>query len=109
MNERDGIDRDCSRTLLADTEDQAMNPDQTVASLALSSLRQRRVWPDADFISEPPSDRMIEEAGRRIYESQQARLSDQTSLAAKRAWRSQDVPTAFWESYREDARAALFR
>ena len=53
------------------------------------------------------SERIIEEAGRRIYESQQARLSDQTSFAAKRAWRSEDVPIEFWDSYREDARAAL--
>ena len=53
------------------------------------------------------SDIIIEEAGRRIYESQQARLSDQASVAAKRAWRSGDVPIEFWDSYREDARAAL--
>ena len=53
------------------------------------------------------SDHIVEEAGRRIYESQQARLSDQASVAAKRAWRSKDVPIEFWDSYREDARAAL--
>ena len=53
------------------------------------------------------SDKIIEEAGRRIYESQQARLSDQTSFAAKRAWRSMDVPASFWDSYCDDARAAL--
>jgi hypothetical protein len=58
-------------------------------------------------VSERLSERIIEEAGRRIYESQQARLSDQTSFAAKRAWRSEDVPIEFWDSYREDARAAL--
>lgn len=59
------------------------------------------------FVSKRLSDRIIEEAGRRIYESQQARLSDQTSFAARRAWRSEDVPIEFWDSYREDARAAL--
>ena len=53
------------------------------------------------------SDRIAEEAGRRIYESQQSRLSDQTTFAAKRAWRSDDVPDKFWDSYVEDARAAL--
>ena len=53
------------------------------------------------------SDRIVEEAGRRIYESQQSRLSDQTTSAAKRAWRSDDVPEKFWDSYVEDARAAL--
>jgi hypothetical protein len=53
------------------------------------------------------SDRIAEEAGRRIYESQQSRLSDQTTFAAKRAWRSDDVPEKFWDSYVEDARAAL--
>ncbi len=53
------------------------------------------------------SDRIVEEAGRRIYESQQSRLSDQTTFAAKRAWRSDDVPEKFWDSYVEDARAAL--
>jgi hypothetical protein len=53
------------------------------------------------------SDRIVEEAGRRIYESQQSRLSDQTTFAAKRAWRSNDVPEKFWDSYVEDARAAL--
>jgi hypothetical protein len=58
-------------------------------------------------VSKRLNDRIIEEAGRRIYESQQARLSDQTSFAAKRAWRSKDVPIEFWDSYREDARAAL--
>jgi hypothetical protein len=58
-------------------------------------------------VSKRLSDRIIEEAGRRIYESQQARLSDQTSFAAKRRWRSEDVPIEFWDSYREDARAAL--
>ena len=52
-------------------------------------------------------DQVIEEAGRRIYESQQARISDQTSFAANRAWRSRDVPVWFWDSYCEDARAAL--
>jgi hypothetical protein len=40
-------------------------------------------------------------------ESQQSRLSDQTTSAAKRAWRSDDVPEKFWDSYVEDARAAL--
>ena len=63
--------------------------------------------PGEVFVSERLSDRIVEEAGRRIYESQQARLSDQTSFAAKRAWRSEDVPIEFWDSYREDARAAL--
>jgi hypothetical protein len=63
--------------------------------------------PGEVFVSERLSDRIVEEAGRRIYESQQARLSDQTSFAAKRAWRSGDVPIEFWDSYREDARAAL--
>ena len=53
------------------------------------------------------SDRIVEEAGRRIYESQQSRLSDQATFAAKRAWRSADVPGKFWDSYGEDARAAL--
>jgi hypothetical protein len=53
------------------------------------------------------SDRIVEEAGRRIYESQQSRLSDQTTCAAKRAWRSADLPAKFWDSYVEDARAAL--
>ena len=53
------------------------------------------------------SDRIVEEAGRRIYESQQSRLSDQSTCAAKRVWRSEDVPAKFWNSYVEDARAAL--
>jgi hypothetical protein len=53
------------------------------------------------------SNRIVEEAGRRIYESQQSRLSDQTTFAAKRAWRSADVPEKFWDNYVEDARAAL--
>jgi hypothetical protein len=53
------------------------------------------------------SNRIVEEAGRRIYESQQSRLSDQTTFAAKRAWRSADVPEKFWDSYVEDARAAF--
>jgi hypothetical protein len=61
----------------------------------------------SEFVSEWLSDPIIEEAGRRIYESQQARLSDQTSFAAQRAWRSEDIPVVFWDSYREDARAAL--
>ena len=52
-------------------------------------------------------DQIIEEAGRRIYESQQERLLDQTSFGARRAWRSNDVPQCFWDSYCEDARAAL--
>ena len=51
------------------------------------------------------SDRIVEEAGRRIYESQQSNLSDQTTFAATRAWRSDDVPEKFWDSYVEDARA----
>ncbi|BBZ97145.1 hypothetical protein BRDID11004_19410 [Bradyrhizobium diazoefficiens] len=58
-------------------------------------------------MSEWLSDRIAEDAARRIYESQQSRLSDQSSPAAKRAWRSEDVPTKFWDSYVEDARAAL--
>ena len=53
------------------------------------------------------SDGIVEEAGRRIYESQQLRLSYQTTFAAKRPWRSDDVPEKFWDSYVEDARAAL--
>lgn len=59
------------------------------------------------FVPNRLQDRILEEAGRRIYESQQARLSDQTSFAAKRRWRSPDVPEEFWESYCEDARAVL--
>jgi hypothetical protein len=58
-------------------------------------------------VSRRLSERIIEEAGRRIYESQQARLSDQTCFAAKREWRSKDVPIQLWESYCADARAAL--
>lgn len=58
-------------------------------------------------MSEWLSDRIVEEAGRRIYEAQQSRLSDQSTFAAKRVWRSEDVPAKFWESYIEDARAAL--
>jgi len=58
-------------------------------------------------VSEWLSDRIFEEAGRRIYESQKSRLSDQASFAAKRVWRSEDVPAKFWDSYVEDARAAL--
>ncbi|BCA06202.1 hypothetical protein [Bradyrhizobium diazoefficiens] len=58
-------------------------------------------------MSEWLSDRIAEDAARRIYESQQSRLSDQSSPAAKRAWRSEDVPAKFWDSYVEDARAAL--
>lgn len=107
MSERDGSDRDCYRSFSAATEDQVMNPNQIVAGLALSRANPTHDWPDGNSIIERPSDRMIEEAGRRIYESQQARLSDRTSLAAMRAWRSKDVPAAFWDSYREDARAAL--
>jgi hypothetical protein len=53
------------------------------------------------------SDRIVEEAARRIYESQQSRLSDQSTTAAKRIWRSEDVPAKFWDSYLEDARSAL--
>ena len=52
-------------------------------------------------------DDLYEEAGRRIYESQQGRLSNQTCLAAKRKWRSKDVPQEFWDSYCADARAAF--
>lgn len=59
------------------------------------------------FVSKWLSDRIVEEAGRRIYESQQSRLPDPTTVAAKRAWRSDDVPKKFWDSYVEDARAAL--
>jgi hypothetical protein len=59
------------------------------------------------FVSTWLSDRIAEEAGRRIYESQQSRLLDQTTFAATRAWRSDDVPEKFWDSYVEDARAAL--
>jgi hypothetical protein len=59
------------------------------------------------FVSKWLSDRIVEEAGRRIYESQQSRLSDQTTFAARRTWRSDDVPEKFWDSYIEDARAAL--
>ena len=59
------------------------------------------------FMSKWLSDRIVEEAGRRIYESQQSRLSDQTTFAAKRTWRSDDLPEKFWDSYVEDARAAL--
>ena len=58
-------------------------------------------------MSEWLSDRIVEEAGRRIYESQQSRLLDQSTFAAKRVWRSEDVPAKFWDSYLEDARAAL--
>jgi hypothetical protein len=52
-------------------------------------------------------DDLYEEAGRRIYEAQQARLSDKNCLSAKRPWRSRDVPETFWDSYCADARAAL--
>jgi hypothetical protein len=69
--------------------------------------KRRRESPGEVFVSKRLSEHIIEEAGRRIYESQQARLSNQTSFAAKRAWRSGDVPIEFWDSYREDARAAL--
>jgi hypothetical protein len=59
------------------------------------------------FVSKRLSDRIIEEAGRRIYESQQERLLDPASFAARRIWRSKDVPIGFWDSYCEDARAVF--
>jgi hypothetical protein len=71
------------------------------------ACKRRRESPGEVLVSMRLSDHIIEEAGRRIYESQKARLSDQASVAAKRAWRSEDVPIEFWDSYREDARAAL--
>src|SRR5215218_6830546 len=52
-------------------------------------------------------DLICEKAGRRIYEAQQLRLGDQGCLAAKRPWRSPDVPVEFWDGYCADARAAL--
>ena len=52
-------------------------------------------------------DELYEEAGRRIYEAQRARLKDQSGLAACRGWRSKDLPSAFWDGYCADARAAL--
>lgn len=52
-------------------------------------------------------DELYEEAGRRIYEAQRARLKDQSCLAALREWRSKDVPSTFWDGYCADARAAL--
>jgi len=58
-------------------------------------------------VSKRLSDQIVEEAARRIYESQKERLADQTSFAAQRAWRSSDVPVWFWDSYCDDARAAL--
>ena len=58
-------------------------------------------------VNERLSDVICEQAGRRIYEAQQSRLGDQTCLAAKRRWRSPDVPRAFWDGYCADARAAL--
>ena len=58
-------------------------------------------------MSEGLNDRICEEAGRRIYESQQSRLGDQSCLAATRQWRSPDVPQAFWDGYCADARAVL--
>ena len=58
-------------------------------------------------MNERLNDPVCEEAGRRIYESQQSRLGDQTCLAAKRRWRSPDVPQKFWDGYCSDARAAL--
>jgi hypothetical protein len=58
-------------------------------------------------VSEGLNDHIYEEVGRRIYESQQARLGDQACVAARRRWRSPDVPEQFWEGYCADARAAL--
>jgi len=52
-------------------------------------------------------DGLYEEAGRRIYEAQRARLKDQSSITALREWRSRDVPSTFWDGYCADARAAL--
>ena len=52
-------------------------------------------------------DELYEEAGRRIYEAQRARLKDQSSITAVREWRSRDVPSTFWDGYCADARAAL--
>jgi hypothetical protein len=53
------------------------------------------------------NDLICEEAGRRIYEAQQSRLGDQACVAARRRWRSPDVPQEFWDGYCADARAAL--
>jgi hypothetical protein len=58
-------------------------------------------------VNERLNDPICEEAGRRIYESQQSRLGDQTCLAAKRPWRSPDVPEKFWDGYCADARAVM--
>lgn len=45
--------------------------------------------------------------GRKIYESQQQRLTDQKSSSPLRKWRSTDVPSVFWEHYCLDADAAI--
>jgi hypothetical protein len=50
-----------------------------------------------------------EAAGQRIWDSQRARLTDQTCNAAKRPWRSKECPDAFWDGYVLDAAAALSR
>ncbi|WJR80681.1 hypothetical protein [Bradyrhizobium sp. NP1] len=108
MNKPAEFDHDRHWGFLAEAKDE---PKQ----LALLGLLQGSSWKclyaangtGEVFASEQLNELIIEEAGRRIYESQQARLSDQTTFAARRAWRSEDVPVEFWNSYREDARAAL--
>ena len=101
MNKPAGFDLDRSRRFLAEAKDERLLQGSSWNCLYAAAGAGEA------FVNEPLSDLLIEEAGRRIYESQQARLSDQTSFAARRAWRSDDVPIEFWNSYCEDARAAL--
>ena len=61
----------------------------------------------AKTVDAQKADASLEDAGRRIWESQQRRLRDQTCNAAKRPWRSKDVPDFFWDGFVLDARAAM--
>lgn len=49
----------------------------------------------------------VERVARAIWEDQRSRIKNPEGLNARLTWRSIQVPEQFWESYVNDALAAL--
>ena len=48
-----------------------------------------------------------EYVGKAIWESQRARIGDQDGINARLTWRDKAVPAKFWDSFVDDANAAI--
>ena len=83
-------------------DDLDAGPNKDLATLSRQLLHAREVM--SGLFRDQANE---EEIAQAIWTRQRNSIIDNDSIASKAVWRSSSIPTKFWESYIEDARALL--